>query len=186
MMAAIERARGQPIRLIQDSFNLQSLSLYASVGFAPAEPLVVMTGRPIAKNVTGYETRLMTQGDISECETLHIEVHGFSRGNELRRRFLPGTSLVATERGVIVAYIVAPGNWLVSHGVARDDDAMKAVVIESAVIGDAPVSFVLPTRRAGLLRWCLDQKFRALRPMTLMCIGDFAPPVGCWFPSVLY
>src|SRR5215203_6124787 len=47
MQAALERSRrAAGIRLFQDSFNVGSLSLYASLGFEVKEPAVVISGRP--------------------------------------------------------------------------------------------------------------------------------------------
>ena len=47
MQAALERARDAGgVRLFQDSFNVASLSLYASLGFEVKEPAVVLSGRP--------------------------------------------------------------------------------------------------------------------------------------------
>ena len=39
-----ERAPG--IRLLQDAFNMRSLSLYESLGFDVKEPAVVISGKP--------------------------------------------------------------------------------------------------------------------------------------------
>jgi predicted N-acetyltransferase YhbS len=49
MHAALERSRGAAgVRLFQDSFNVGSLSLYASLGFEVKEPAVVVSGRPVS------------------------------------------------------------------------------------------------------------------------------------------
>ena len=46
MEAVIERGRGAAgVRLVQDSFNTASLSLYASLGFEVKEPLALMEGK---------------------------------------------------------------------------------------------------------------------------------------------
>jgi hypothetical protein len=35
-----------------------------------------------------------------------------------------------------------------------------------------PVSlFLLPVKQAGFFRWCLQERFRAFMPMTLMAMG---------------
>jgi hypothetical protein len=49
-----------------------------------------------------------------------------------------------------------------------------------------PLSLLLPTRQANLFRWCLHQGMRAIKPMTLMTMGRYQEPEGCYFPSVLY
>ena len=47
MQAALDRARGAPsVRLVQESYNIQSLSLYASLGFDAREVYAVVTGTP--------------------------------------------------------------------------------------------------------------------------------------------
>jgi GNAT superfamily N-acetyltransferase len=47
MGAVLERARGAVgVRLVQDSFNMLSISLYASLDFEVKEPLLLMRGKP--------------------------------------------------------------------------------------------------------------------------------------------
>ena len=48
------------------------------------------------------------------------------------------------------------------------------------------VSFLLPTRQAGLFRCCLAQGLRVVKPMTIMAMGGYQEPDGCFFPSVSY
>ena len=85
MQAVLERGKGAAgIRLFQDSFNMQSLSLYASLGFEVKEPAVVISGRPRSRLDGGIEVRPLAEGDLDECESLCLRVHGFERTNELR------------------------------------------------------------------------------------------------------
>jgi hypothetical protein len=63
---------------------------------------------------------------------------------------------------------------------------MRALLLGTARLVKQPISFLMPARRAALLRWCLTQGFRAIRPMTLMTIGEYREPQGSYFPSVLY
>jgi hypothetical protein len=44
----------------------------------------------------------------------------------------------------------------------------------------------LPTRQASFFQWSLSEGFRAVKPMTLMAMGSYQEPKGCYFPSVLY
>src|SRR5262249_723550 len=54
MDAVIERGtHSRGTRLLQDGFNIGSLSLYASLGFEVREPAVVMSGRPASGPVAG-------------------------------------------------------------------------------------------------------------------------------------
>jgi hypothetical protein len=62
-----------------------------------------------------------------------------------------------------------------------------AALIAGALAGsDAAASFLLPTRQAALLRWCLEAGLRVVKPMTYMVIGHHREPRGAWLPSVLY
>jgi hypothetical protein len=63
---------------------------------------------------------------------------------------------------------------------------MKALILGAAALNDEPLSFLLPIRQTGLFRWCLDSGLRAMKPMTLMTIGEYRAPGGSCIPSVLY
>ena len=52
--------------------------------------------------------------------------------------------------------------------------------------GGAPLSFLLPTRQAGLFRWCLGQGLRVVKTMTLMAMGEYVEPRGSFITSVGY
>jgi hypothetical protein len=53
---------------------------------------------------------------------------------------------------------------------------MRALIAGVLGVGDEPASFLLPTRQAGLLRWCLREGLRAVKPMTDALSPD--PPFG--------
>ena len=85
MHAVVERGEGAAgIRLLQDAFNMRSLSLYESLGFDVKEPVAVMTGKPRSGPVEGVEVRPLVEADLDECASLCKQVHGFERTNELR------------------------------------------------------------------------------------------------------
>ena len=85
MEAVIERGREAPgIRLVQDAFNMRSLSLYTSVGFDVKEPLALVSGKPHGGRAQDMEVRPLTEEDLDACEALCREVHGFERTAELR------------------------------------------------------------------------------------------------------
>ena len=63
---------------------------------------------------------------------------------------------------------------------------MRALILGALAAGEQPASFLLPTRQAGLLRWCLAEGLRVIKPMTHMAIGEYPEPRGSWIPSVLY
>jgi GNAT superfamily N-acetyltransferase len=189
MGAVMERGAGaRGMRLFQDSFNMQSLSLYASLGFEVKEPAVVISGTPRSGPPAGIEVRPLEEGDLEECESLCLAVHGFERTNELRDAvqipvFSPS---VALREGRITAYATTLTFFPAAYAVAETEDDMRALITGALAAGDEPASFLLPTRQAGLLRWCLSEGLRAVKPMTYMSIGEYRQPDGCWIPSVLY
>jgi GNAT superfamily N-acetyltransferase len=189
MEAVIERgARARGIRLLQDSFNMQSLSLYASLGFDVKEPLVVMSGRPRSGPSAAIEVRPLEEGDLAQCERLCLAVHGFERTTELRDALhVPVFSpFVALRDGRITAYATTLTFFPAAYAVAETEQDMRALIAGALAAGDEPGSFLLPTRQAELFRWCLSQGLRAVKPMTYMTIGEYRTPDGCWIPSVLY
>jgi GNAT superfamily N-acetyltransferase len=187
MEAVLERARGaRGIRLLQDSFNVQSLSLYAALGFDAQEILVVLSGTPPSAPPSSWEIRSLTESDIAGCEALHQSVHGYPRTNELRDALATGAPIVALRGGRVRAYMAAPTIWLANHAVAEAEEDMQALLLGAARMVKPVISFLIPIRRAALFRWCLTQGFRAIRPMTLMTIGEYREPQGSYFPSVLY
>src|SRR5512143_661901 len=187
MEAVLKRARGaRSVRLLQDSFNVQSLSLYASLGFDVHEILVVLSGTPASEPSSSWEIRFLTASDIAGCESLHKDVHGYTRTNELRDALAMGAPVVALRDGRVRAYMAAPAIWLANHGVAETEEDMQALLLGAPRITNQPISFLMPLRRAALFRWCLTQGLRAIRPMTLMTMGEYHEPRGSYFPSVLY
>ena len=189
MQAALERSRGAAgIRLFQDSFNVGSLSLYASLGFEVKEPAVVMSGRPRSGPAAGIEVRPLKHADIGECEELCLRVHGFERTTELRDAIeVPVLSpFVAVRDGRITAYATTLTFFPAAHAVAETEADMRALILGALAAGEQPASFLLPMRQAGLFRWCLAERLRVVKPMTYMAIGEYREPAGPWIPSVLY
>jgi len=78
MEAVLERARGAiGVRLVQDTFNMLSGALYASVGFEAKEPLLLMHGGPMSKPSLAVEVRPLEHDDLDDCAALCRRVHGF-------------------------------------------------------------------------------------------------------------
>lgn len=187
MEAVLERARGaRGVRLLQDTFNVQSLSLYAALGFDVQEILIVLSGAPSSAPPSDWEIRPLTASDLEGCEALHQSIHGHPRTNELRDAIATGASIVALREGRVRAYMATPTVWLANHGVAEAEEDMRALLLGASRLVKQPISFLIPARRTELFRWCLRQGFRAIRPMTLMTIGEYREPDGSYIPSVLY
>jgi predicted N-acetyltransferase YhbS len=187
MEAVIARgADTRGIRLVQDAANTQSLALYAALGFDVREPLALVQGTPTGLPVPGVEVRALQERDLAGCAALCHAVHGFERTHELRSvpPFL--TSYVAIRDGRVVAYASAPHFWQLNYAVAEGEAEMRALLGGVAASGGPPLSFLLPMRQAGLFRWCLAGGLRVVKPMTLMTMGAYAEPRGCYLPSVGY
>ena len=69
---------------------------------------------------------------------------------------------------------------------AVSDPQVFNIRVGAAAMNSEPLSFVLPVRQAKLFRWCLREGFRAVLPMTLMAMGKYQEPKGCYMPSILY
>jgi predicted N-acetyltransferase YhbS len=186
MEAVIERGKGAPgTRLLQDSFNMLSLSLYASLGFEEREPVVVMSGKPRSGPVDGIEVRPLTEADLDQCEALCKKVHDFERTNELRGAMQAFAPVVAVREGRVSAYATTLTFWPMAYGVAETEDDMQALLRGVAPVSDDPLSILVPLR-SPLFHWCLAEGLRSLKPMNLMSLGSYQEPRGSWFPSVLY
>lgn len=187
MAAVLERATGAAgVRLLQDSFNMRSVSLYASLGFEVQEPMLVMTGRPSSRPASATTVRPMTPDDIEACDALCLRVHGVARSADLAAALSGFTALVCERGGRITGYVTAPTFWIMNHGVAETEDDMRALILGAAAARPGPLSFLLPARLASLFRWCLSEGLRAAKPMNLMTIGQFQEPRGSYMPSVFY
>ena len=187
MTAVIERGEGAPgIRLLQDSFNLRSLSLYESLGFDVKEPVAVISGQPRSASTPGaIEVRPLEDGDLEQCGELCTRVHGLERTNELRDAIQGLAPFVAVRDGSVVAYASSVTFWPLNHGVAESDDDMQALLLGAAAAVEAPIAFLVPLR-SGLFRWSLAEGLRLVKPMNVMALGEYQEPKGSWFPSVLY
>ena len=187
MEAVVERGRGAAgVRLVQDSFNTASLSLYASLGFEVKEPLVLIEGRVEGDLPPGFEVRPMRDEDLSAVTELCRRVHGFERTGELKSLAPVVTPFVALREGRVTAYASALNFWPLNHALAEGDENMQALLTGAGVANGEPLSFLLPTRQAGLFRWCLRREMRVVKPMTLMTMGEYREPRGCFLPSVGY
>jgi ribosomal protein S18 acetylase RimI-like enzyme len=185
MEAVIARGReASGIRLVQDAFNMRSLSLYTSVGFDVKEPLALVSGKPDGGRAEDIEVWPLTEKDLDACEALCREVHGFERTAELRGSIQALAPWVGVRDGSIVAYLSNAGHWIGNHGVARSDDDMTALLRGVAAV-DERLSFLVPLR-SGLFRWCLEEGLRLVKPLNLMAQGRYQEPTGSWFPSVRY
>lgn len=186
MEAVIERGRSaRGIRLLQDSFNAASLSLYASLGFDVKEPVVIIEGAVRGEVPAEFDVRPIRDEDHESCAELCRSVHGFDRFNELMHVPPMPHPFVALRNGRITAYIAAPQFWAINHAVAESERDMQALLLGAGNHCEQ-LSFILPTRQTALFRWLLKQGMKVIKPMTLMSMGEYQEPRGCYLPSVGY
>ena len=172
----------QGTRLLQAAFHNRSLSLYTKLGFDTREPISTMQGPAIKVPPLGYSIRPARMSDLEECNRLCQRVHGHDRGGELRDAIEEGTAVVAEREGRIVAYATLIGFF--GHMVGESNADVQALIANAdAFLGPG---ILVPTRNAGLFRWCLENGLRVVQPMTLMTIGLYNEPAGAYLPSILY
>ncbi len=185
MAAALEEAyrRGfSRIRLVQSPAHLRSLALYAKLGFAVREPLVLMQGTPTAPPAGSRIVRIARPDDGEFCNSLCSAVHGFSRSFELKMGIRQGTAMVVEKSGRVTGY--ATGLGFRSHAVAETTADLKALM--AAAPRTTGPGFFVPTRNTEVLRWLLDAGCRAVWPATLMTIGAYQEPPGAFLPSIAF
>ena len=185
MERILERAHMQQyvgVRLVQAAYHNRSLSLYTKLGFQAREPLTVLHGPSLNHELSGYRVRSATLDDLAGCNDLCVTVHGHDRHSELAYAIADGTARVVEHGGRITGYATNIGYF--GHAVGRTNEELKALIAAaSAFTGPG---FLLPTRNAELLRWCLTHHLRVVQPMTLMSLGLYQKPNGAFLPSVLY
>jgi hypothetical protein len=170
------------VRLVQSAYHNRSLALYAKLGFVVREPLANMQGSPINEKMPGYDVRPAGEQDIEPCGALCYKVHGHERRTELADAIRQSTATVVVRNGRIRAYSTMIGFF--GHVVAESNDDVKAL-IAAAPAFPGP-GFLLPARNGELFRWCLEKGLRVVQPMTLMSLGLYNEPAGCFLPSILY
>jgi GNAT superfamily N-acetyltransferase len=169
-------------RLLQAAFHNRSLSLYTKLGFDTREPISAMQGPAIKSLAPGYSVRSARVSDLEECNRLCQGVHGHDRSGELRDAIEQGSAIVAERDGRTVAYSTSIGFF--GHTVGESNADVQALISNADVF--AGPGILVPTRNAGLFRWCLENGLRVVQPMTLMTTGMYNEPTGAYLPSILY
>jgi hypothetical protein len=132
--------------------------------------------------ISGYTVRQATPADLTACNQVCLRVHGHTREGEVRDAIQQGGASVVEHDHRITGY--ATGIAFFGHAVGETNNEIKAL------IGAAPFfagpGFLVPTRNAELLRWCLNQGLRITQPMTLMSVGLYSEPRGAFLPSIAF
>lgn len=185
MQAVLDRADARgvaSVRLCQAAYHGRSLALYTKLGFDLREPLSCIQGAPPGTTFPGRFVRRAMPEDLAACGALCARVHGAPRTGELSDAVAGGTAMLVERDGRITGYTTQLAFF--GHTVGEETEDVAALI--AAAPEFAGPGFLVPTRNAGLLRWCLSQGLRIVQPMSLMSRGSYAEPRGAWLPSVLY
>ena len=182
VMARAAERKFAGIRLVQAAYHNRSLSLYAKLGFVVREPLACMKGPAIQQTLAGYRVRAAQTEDLAACNDLCLRVHGHDRGGELNDAIQQGTAVVAESEGRVRAY--ASGVGFFGHAVGESNEDLQALIAGASELQGPGI--LVPTRNAGLFRWCLENGLRVVQPLTLMTIGLYNEPTGAYLPSILF
>jgi ribosomal protein S18 acetylase RimI-like enzyme len=183
MLNAIEHARESGhdmIRLCQDSFNMRSLALYASLGFDTKEPISYMAlsnAGAVDDNV-----RPITPGDLDACDELCKSIYGVSRKGEAALFLQLGFPGFVLDRGGIRGYTLGTA---MGHTVAETDDDILTLLSALGASGPGAHAFV-PLRAGELYRRALAAGHGNTKVMNLMALGPYESPQGSYCPSVLF
>jgi len=186
MGKVLEHARNigmEQVRLVQDSFNTKSFSLYASLGFDVREPLGLMDAKPAA--AADPTVRPAVKDDLPALEELSRRLYGVSRGGEIAAAMAGGFPVFLREwDGRAVGYLI-PGFF--GHGVAETETDALAIIGEA--MRRVPPEFALffcPLTLGNFYRASLAAGHRLRKIMTYMTLGPFERPGRIWMPSIAY
>ena len=183
MQHVIDHAHSQGfemVRLVQDSFNMRSLALYASLGFVVKEPLSFMA---LANtNAPGPAFRPATSADLDAMDELCKSIYRISRRNECVSVMNLGFPGFVLDRGGVRGYLLGTA---MGHGVAESDADMLALLNGlGAAVPDARA--LVPLRNGALYRGALAAGHKNQKVMNLMALGPYEEPAGTFCPSVLF
>ena len=171
------------VRLMQDSYNTASLSLYASLGFEVREPVGLMQAGPGAEPHPAI--RPAVPDDLTALDELTRRHYRTSRRHELAAWLELGHPVMVFEGGDRLEGYLMPGK--LGHGVATNLAVASALISQiSRYLVDGQNLFFCPLRQAALYREALQQGCRLMKVMNLMTFGPYEPPEPTWMPSIAY
>ena len=129
MQDVIDHAREsgvEKVRLLQDSFNMTSISLCASLGFDTKHPVAVM--QPAPGEQPDSSIRSVIEDDLQAIDELSRRIYKVSRRNEVERSLPMFPSFVRERDGRVSGYLMM---GLIGHGVFETEDDAIAIVGEA-------------------------------------------------------
>lgn len=181
VLSHARRNNFETARLLQESHNVGSLSLYAFLGFDTKEAVAFM--HPFA--APGDGVRAITEADLPVVEQLSKRIYKVCRRNEVagfldRRR----PALLREREGRATGYFIPGVN---GHGVAEaEDDALTLIGEAANRHPGEDTRFFCPLSQGNLYRQALKAGCRPIEVMNLMATGKYEPPEEVWLPSVTY
>ena len=173
----------ESIRLVQSPSHLQSLALYAKLGFVVREPLVLMQGKcPTLAANAACVVRPAAENDMAVCKRLSERVMGFARQFELSNAIRQNLATVIERSGRLTGYTTGIG--FRGHAVAETTADLQALLAATPQMPGP--GFFVPTRNGELLQWLLQGGLRMLWPATLMTRGSYQEPAGAFLPSIAF
>ena len=79
-----------------------------------------------------------------------------------------------------------PSGAFLGPAVARDEEALKDLIVGAARLLPGNLRLALPVSCPSLLRWALQSGFSLLELETLMVKGTYEAPAGAYMPSIWY
>lgn len=166
------------VRLCQDSFNSQSLALYASLRFDAKEPLGFLDLSDSSPVDPAFRTA--TADDLPAMDDLCRSVYRITRKEESAGLMQLGFPAFVLDRGHVAGYLLGTP---VGHGVAETDDDMIALLAGMGATTPGATALV-PLRNGELYRRALAAGHSNRKVMILMALGPYEQPQGTYCPSV--
>ncbi|MCJ7511275.1 MAG: GNAT family N-acetyltransferase [Dehalococcoidia bacterium] len=192
MEALLEQAEVsgfQSVRLLQTAYNMVSFSLYCRLGFDAKEEIAFLRGRPPDDERTVGAIRECTPQDLDALDDLSLDVLGFRRRGDVKTIMPFVRPLVVEREGRLVGFVCrfpTPSGILMGPAVARDEEALKDLIVGAARLAPGDLRPVVPVSCPSLLRWALQAGFSLSELGTLMVRGTYEAPAGASMPSIWY
>jgi GNAT superfamily N-acetyltransferase len=188
LLERADRSGFTSVRLVQAAYNVQSFSLYHSLGFEVRDLLATLRGRPPEEEAPADGVRDYTPADLDACDSLCREVLGIGRRRDIEDRANLMPPVLVERDGQVAGYLTRfPGDPAhVAHGVARDESALRDLIIGTARASTGNLDVLVPVSQPETLRWAMGHGFRLRQLDSYMVRGDYQAPQGAWVPSGFY
>ena len=184
MQAVMTRATERKfagIRLVQAASTIvRSRYMRSSVSWCVSR-CPVCRGRQFRKYCRG--TRFgPRERETSRPATTYVSESTATTWGRTHDAIQQGTAVVVEYGGNVTAY--ASSVAFFGHAVGETNEDLKALIAAAPAFQGSGI--LVPTRNAGLFRWCLENGLRVVQPMTLMTVGLYNEPAGAYLPSILF